>query len=360
MNNIFQRAALELERLRRYNLVTEHPLQQLFWESTLRCNLHCLHCGSDCKSSLENTEMPAADFLHVLDTEITPHVDTHQLMIIISGGEPLMRHDLAEIGRELYKREYPWGIVTNGLVLTKERFDELIYAGLRSITVSLDGLEKEHNNFRQHSLAFQNAKRAIQLIAQHNTEHPNLSVLWDVVTCVQPATLPQLHDLREELWSWGCRRWRLTAIDPMGRATGNLQLQLDKQEFQNLLKFIASERQTGRRVSYGCAGFLGEWEGKVRNHLYHCAAGVSVASILYDGSISACTSIRGKYYQGNIYKDSFWQVWSDRFQKYRNRGWMQKKEPCNDCKMFRYCEGNGMHLRSEDGSLLKCHYKDLI
>ena len=45
------RLALRLEQLRRRNLKTLHPLQQLFWESTLRCNVHCLHCGSESKAN---------------------------------------------------------------------------------------------------------------------------------------------------------------------------------------------------------------------------------------------------------------------------------------------------------------------
>ena len=116
--------ALWLESIRRKNLKVLHPLQQLFWESTLRCNVHCLHCGSDCIASVETPDMPAEDFLHVIDTEVTPHVDPHKVLIIISGGEPLMRKDLAEIGRALYQRGYPWGMVTNGVALTEKKLRE--------------------------------------------------------------------------------------------------------------------------------------------------------------------------------------------------------------------------------------------
>ena len=101
------------------------------------------------------------------------------------------------------------------------------------------------------------------------------------------------------------------------------------------------------------------YELEIRDHLFHCAAGVSVASILIDGSISACTSIRGKYYQGNIYKNDFWEVWENGFEPYRNRKWMKILEPCNNCKLFRYCEGGGMHLRREDGSLMFCHHNKI-
>lgn len=347
------RIALELERLHRLNLKKLHPLQQLFWECTLRCNLNCLHCGSDCHTETSTPDMPKEDFFRVIDEQILPHVSPYHLMIIISGGEPTMRQDLETIGYELKKRKLPWGMVTNGMQLTDERFRSLRHAGLLSMTISLDGLEDDHNWLRGHYRSFQTATRAIRLAAadKHFT--------WDVVTCVNQRNIKYIPQLQQFLWSLGVNHWRLFSIAPMGRAQDNPELILTDTQFQQLLSFIIAERQAGRHVSYSCEGFLGNYEGKVRDHLYQCAAGISVASILADGSISACTSIRGKYYQGNIYKDHFWDVWENGFKSYRNRSWMKHKEPCNHCNMFRYCEGNGMHLRHTNGNLMLCHWKKI-
>ena len=347
--NLRLRLALRLEQLRRRNLKTLHPLQQLFWESTLRCNVHCLHCGSDCVASVEQPDMPAEDFLRVIDTEITPHVDPHKVLIIISGGEPLMRKDLEQIGRALYDRGYPWGMVTNGLALTPERFRALRQVGLRSMAISLDGLKDDHVWLRQHPLAFEGACRAIRLAAAEE------DLAWDGVTCANQRNIDHLSEIRDLIWSLGARDWRVFGIDPMGRAAQHPELILNDDQFHQLMDFIVAEREAGRHVSYSCEGFLGDYEGKVRDHLYQCAAGISIASILIDGSISACTSIRGKYYQGNIYHDKFWDVWENGFEQYRNRNWMRQAEPCKDCKVFDFCEGNGMHLRREDGSLMLCH-----
>ena len=351
--NIRKRIIFELERLRRKNLQQLHPLQQLFWESTLRCNVHCLHCGSDCSSSEVTPDMPAEDFLRVIDQSVTPHVDPHKVLIIISGGEPLMRADLAEVGKALKQRGYPWGMVTNGLAMTEKRFKELMASGLRSMAISFDGMKDNHNWMRQHPLAFDGATRAIKLAAA------TPSLTWDVVTCVNQRTINQLDEMREYLWSIGVRTWRLITIDPMGRAAENPELLLSPEQHRYLLDYIRDRRKEGLHISYSCEGFMPDYEGEIRDYLFHCMAGISVASILIDGSISACTSIRGKYYQGNIYKDDFWDVWENRFESYRNREWMRKQEPCNNCKLFRYCEGGGMHLRREDGSLMLCHHNKL-
>ena len=370
--NLRKRIIFELERLRRKNLQQLHPLQQLFWESTLRCNVHCLHCGSDCSSSEVTPDMPAEDFLRVIDQSITPHVDPHKVLIIISGGEPLMRKDLADVGMALKQRGYPWGMVTNGLALTEKRFKELLAAGLRSIAISFDGLELDHNWLRQHPLAFEGATRAIKLAAslQRSDLQPggrssgeadlqHSALVWDVVTCVNQRTINQLEEMQQYLWSIGVRNWRLITIDPMGRAAENPELLLTPEQHRQLLEYIRIKRQEGLHISYSCEGFMPNYELEIRDHLFHCAAGVSVASILIDGSISACTSVRGKYYQGNIYKDDFWEVWENGFEPYRNRHWMKQLEPCNDCKLFRYCEGGGMHLRREDGSLMFCHHNKI-
>jgi radical SAM enzyme (rSAM/lipoprotein system) len=297
--------------------------------------------------------MPAEDFLRVIDKSVTPHVDPHKVLIIISGGEPLMRADLAQVGKALKQRGYPWGMVTNGLAMTEKRFKELMQSGLRSMAISFDGMKDNHNWMRQHPLAFDGATRAIKLAAA------TPSLTWDVVTCVNQRTINQLDEMREYLWSIGVRNWRLITIDPMGRAAENPELLLSPEQHRYLLDYIRDRRKEGLHISYSCEGFMPDYEGEIRDYLFHCMAGISVASILIDGSISACTSIRGKYYQGNIYKDDFWDVWENRFESYRNREWMRKQEPCNNCKLFRYCEGGGMHLRREDGSLMLCHHNKL-
>lgn len=114
--------------------VREHRLDTLFWECTLRCNLSCRHCGSDCRVDPGVADMPLADFLKVLDEEVTPHVDPADVLVIFSGGEVLVRADLEEAGAEVTRRGYPWGMVTNGMALTPERFGRLLDAGLRSVS----------------------------------------------------------------------------------------------------------------------------------------------------------------------------------------------------------------------------------
>lgn len=334
-------------------VVERHKLRTLFWECTLRCNLRCRHCGSDCRTDATESDMPLKDFLHVLDTEVTPNTDPRDVLIIFSGGEVLVRHDLEEAGREVTRRGYMWGMVTNGLSLTKERLHSLIDAGLRSVSVSFDGFEEVHNHIRQHPESFDRARRAIGYIREVE------GLTYDVITCVTPAMIERLEEWKEFLINEGIRHWRIFSIFPAGRAKSNDSLHLTAEQFQQLMEFIRKTRKEGRiELNYACEGFLGGYETEVRDHFYMCNAGVTVASIRVNGDISGCTSVRGNYTQGNIYHDSFWDVWQNRFKPFREREWAKSGE-CKDCKVWEFCRGGGMHLRDDEGKLMYCHYNML-
>lgn len=327
-----------------------HDLTYLFWECTSRCNIACLHCGSDCRISDNIKDMPAGDFLKVT-AQISKVYDPNKVMVVITGGEPLLRKDLEYVGTELYKQGYPWGFVTNGFAMTKERFNKLMNSGLRSITVSLDGFGESHNWLRGNPRSFDKALSAIDLIIKED------DLMYDVVTCVNQRNFHEIEELKKFFIERGVKKWRLFTICPIGRAKDNPELHLDNKQFVWLMEFIKAARQEGLiQTSYGCEGYLGPYEAEVRDGFFFCHAGVNVASVLADGSICACPNIPHKFIQGNIYKDNFLDVWNNRYEKFRNREWM-RNGICKDCKEFKWCRGNGMHLRDpKTGETLICHY----
>ena len=348
-----KKIALELWRQHERTTLAEHPLRQLFWECTLRCDLKCRHCGSDCKTLSEQTDMPLQDFLGVLDS-VARRCDPHKVFVVVSGGEPLMRRDLEVCGRAIYERGFPWGMVTNALHLTPERYRGLLRAGMHSMTISLDGLEEDHNWMRGNPQSFQMVNQAIDLLVATS------GFTFDIVTCVTQKNYEKLDEIGDFLISKGVGRWRLFTVFPVGRAAYDPMMRLTDEQFRGVFDFIKRTRKEGRiRADYGCEGFLGNYEGEVRNRLFSCQAGVTVGSVLCDGSISACTSLRANYHQGNIYQgDDFMDVWEQRFAAYRNREWMRTGD-CRDCRYWRYCQGNGLHLRDDDGRLLLCHLRKM-
>ena len=223
-----------------------------------RCNISCQHCGSDCRSDGKTIDMPAADFLKVTN-EVRKTYNPNKVMIVITGGEPLMRKDLEEVGLALYNQGYPWGMVTNGLALTPERFNHLLQSGLRSITVSLDGLEKEHNWLRGSSASYHNAIEAIKIIVSANND-----LAFDVATCINSRNFDQLNDIKNLLIEIGVKHWRIFTISPIGRAKENPELHITDEQFLTLMKFIESTREEAKIIaSFGCEGFLGSFDRNV-------------------------------------------------------------------------------------------------
>ncbi len=346
-----QRIALDINKSFIKEEAREHPLMQLFWECTLRCNMKCRHCGSDCTVSAAWPDMKFEDFEKVLQS-VRGKYDPHKVLVILSGGEPLMRPDLADCGRRIRELGFPWGMVSNGRLLSPEKIKELLGAGMRSATVSLDGLEEDHNWMRGVPDAFSHASEAIRTLAASG-------IPFDVVTCVNRRNYPSLGALRDYLCSLGLKRWRLFTVFPVGRAASDPELQLTDSEYRGLMDFIVSTRKEGRiHASYGCEGFLGRYEGRVRDHLFSCQAGLTIASVRIDGAISGCTSIRSSWDQGNIYKDDFVDVWEHRFGDFRDRSAF-RNGVCGNCKWWKWCLGGGMHLRDSDGRLIMCNLERL-
>lgn len=346
-----ERAYLMHQRLKRV-----HPLRQLFWECTLRCNLSCLHCGSDCKAVADVPEMPLADFLPVLD-EIKLRQPDERLYVHTVGGEPLVRRDIVEAGRAITERGFRWGMVSNGYLLDRPMLKDLLDAGLFTIAIDLDGTRDDHNWLRNSNKSFDRAMTAVDALVAANRD--GRDVLWDVITCVNARNIHHLEEIKRMLIDAGVKMWRCFTIVPMGRAKEQPEMLLTDEQLKYLFDFIMATRREGKiALSYACEGYLGTYEGLVRGYMFSCRSGLTVASVRSDGNISGCLSVRSDFSQGNIYRDSFWDVWQNKFQIYRDREWM-RTGVCADCEAFKYCEGNGFHLRDEHGQLMLCNYQRL-
>jgi len=328
-----------------------HELNYLFWECTTRCNLNCLHCGSDCHVNSDHPDMPLEDFLRALDSIPEP---ANHFIVALTGGEPLLRKDLFTVGLEIRKRGMRWGIVTNGHLYDKTYHETLLNAGMGALTISLDGLEEHHDWLRNKPGSFARVDRAIQLAVSSDRLN------FDVVTCVNHKNLRELPALYKYLNDKGVQAWRLFTILPVGRAKKHEDLLLTDSEFLYMLDFITQQRKEKEiDVKFSCEGYIGEYESKVRDTPFFCRAGINIGSILIDGSISACPNIDRSFIQGNIYGDNFHHIWQTKFIPFRNRSW-NRIGPCASCKDYYVCEGNGFHnWHGEKQAPLVCHKSKL-
>ena len=349
-------------RLFRANETKVHELNYLFWECTTRCNLHCRHCGSDCTAPGSSPDMPLGDFLRAFDT--IPKKEIHRpFTVVLTGGEPLLRPDIEEVGRAIIQRGAGWGMVSNGWFYDEEMHQRLMRAGMGALTISLDGLEAEHDWMRGCEGCYRRTLNAIAIAAR------DWRINFDVVTCVNQRNLPQLQEIHDLLASLGVPQWRIFTIIPIGRAIQEPELHLTDVQFVELMEFIKAKRiaaahaigQSGNHgimnITFSCEGYLGRYEWQVRQNSFFCHAGINIASVLIDGTICACPNIdRQVFGQGNIYRDNLWEVWNNKFEVFRDRRWA-RRGMCKDCKKFRDCLGNGMHnWHAGSDEVINCHY----
>ena len=331
--------------------IQRHELNYLFWECTTRCNLNCRHCGSDCSKDSINKDMPLGDFLAALDTI---EKKTQDFLVVITGGEPLLRKDIEICGREIRKRGMRWSMVSNGYFYDEKKQISLLNAGLGALTFSLDGLEASHNWLRCNDKSFERVDNAISLAVSS----PRLN--FDVVTCVNKRSFNELKQIRDYLISKKVKAWRLFTIAPIGRATNDPEMFLTSLQLKELMDFIyESRRQNDLDVKFSCEGYVGRYEWQVRDAGFFCRAGINIGSILIDGSISACPNIDRGFVQGNIYRDNFQEVWLTKYELFRKREWTRTGK-CERCKSYKNCRGNGFHYwHKGETDVLVCHNEQI-
>ena len=328
-----------------------HELTYLFWECTLRCNLYCRHCGSDCSADSRAKDMPFGDFLQAV-LPLKNAYRKSEITVVITGGEPLLREDLPACGLALRGNGFHWGIVTNGYGYSEDTHRKLLAAGMETITLSLDGLEASHNWLRANTQSFSRAVAALDLIVCSQR------LVYDIVTCVNKKNINELEAIKDFLISKKVKAWRLFTISPIGRGACNDDLSLTPEQLVLLMEFISRSRNDGRiGITFSCEAYTGKYERRVRDSYFFCRAGIQIASVLADGSISACPNINRSFAQGNIYKDNFLDVWNGRFELMRNRSWT-KTGMCKDCDAYKNCGGGAMHLWNEKkDEIMTCIYR---
>ncbi|MBM4320046.1 MAG: radical SAM protein, partial [Deltaproteobacteria bacterium] len=137
-----------------------HPLRYLFWEATRRCNLACRHCGSDCGRDEGQPGLPGPILLAAL-ANLASAYDAQRIMLVVTGGEPLLRVDLELVLARAGAMGFRLGLVTNGMALEQRRAERLAAAGLDSVVVSLDGPEDCHDWLRRRPGAHGRACQAL-------------------------------------------------------------------------------------------------------------------------------------------------------------------------------------------------------
>jgi radical SAM protein with 4Fe4S-binding SPASM domain len=131
----------------------------IFWEVTKGCNLRCIHCRATATELSSPLDLPTTKALNLIE-----QVSQYALpILVLSGGEPLFRADIFDLARYGTDRGLRVALATNGTLVSREIAHKIVAAGVRRVSISLDGAcAATHDAFRGIPGAFDAALRAFR------------------------------------------------------------------------------------------------------------------------------------------------------------------------------------------------------
>ena len=308
------------------------------WLSTYRCNAKCVYCEASANEA-SCDELTTEEILSVLDELKALRVRR----FFVTGGEPLVRHDLFEVLRYAKRRGMAVSMITNSLLYDKFR-DEIRSAGFSSIWTSVDGLAATHDRNRGVPGSFATALEAIRFY--RDAEIP----LRVVNTMVHPGNVDELPELLTTLRNAGMTRWRLALAIPVGRATDN-GWTLSHAHIEELLHY-AEDLRRGFDVELSEElGYLGCMDTSTRNPPFICPSGLTFCVIMPDGHVLPCQVVYDtKYSQGNVRERSFRDIWANEFRSFRK---VELEGECASCAHRKACSGGCWGRIATEGHCLR-------
>ncbi len=340
----------------RRSIIGAPPLKNLFLELTLRCNERCIHCGSRCGEHDRVNELSKEQYRKILD-DVKRDFGVKQVELDITGGEPLLRRDFFDIMSYANSLGFRWGMTSNATLINDDIAHRLHECGMKTISVSIDGLESTHDSLRGVNGAFSGAMRGIDALIRHGGFQS-----IQVTTVVNHRNFSELDELFDMLCKIDIDSWRVINIEPIGRALDSPDLMLTKDEYRQMFDFIREKRLQGYPLTYGCSHYLGtEYERQVRQWYFLCNAGIYTASIASNGDILACLDIerRPELVQGNILRDSLKEIWQNKFKIFRG-DLSDLNEKCRACDSCEFCHGGAHHSWDYDLNEQRVCFKDIL
>lgn len=311
------------------NAKIEAPLH-VAWEITRRCNANCVHCSSSSGPDLQDpNEFPTAAALQIIDQL----ADAGVRVLAFSGGEPLLRPDLATLIEHAVERGLTTNVCTNGALVDDGMARRLKEAGLHSITVSLDGSCAEtHDRLRHYPGLFDLAVAAIRTLVEHR-HRVGVSFTPTLANYQEAADVVHLACFL------GADSVCLSQYIPAGRGARDLMLDPARlgKVARDVLRLQADYARRLRVHCHDCHVAL-LLPPEQQQAYKGCGAGIATAGIRSDGSVTPCIFMPNQ--AGNLHQTPFREIWENApiLLDIRDRGQL-KDGNCGSCKLKLVCGG---------------------
>lgn len=322
----------------------EYPLRMVAWELTRNCNLNCLHCRASATGGTHTGELTLPECTRLLD-EIRSFSDP---TIILTGGEPLLREDIFQIishGAQIGLRMV---IAINGTLLDREKAYRLKKGGIKRVSMSLDGIDRDsHDRFRGVKGSFDAVIRgaetlnAVGMPFQINT----------TVTRLNAGDLERMYDLVKSIGAVG---WHVFLLVPVGRAEELKGEELNAAMYEDALEGLYKmETRNEIELKVTCAPhyyrIVKEKGGVPKSP--GCLGGKSFMFISHRGVAQPCGYLEVP--SGDVREWGVKRVWegSPVFNELRRLD--SYKGKCGRCKYLKICGGCRARAYESSGDILE-------
>ncbi len=272
------------------------------WELTLACDHQCLHCGPRAHRARAD-ELTTDEALRLVDELADLGVGE----VVLIGGEAYLRDDFLLVIRRCRERGMSVSMTTGGWGLSAERCEAAKEAGIRSISVSIDGLADNHDFVRNRPGSWARAFEALR-----HAKAAGIHIAAN--TQINARTAPQLGQLLELLAAEGIFGWQIQFTMAHGNAADNPDLLV--QPYMLLDIYAKLELVVDRARALGIqiwpannVGYFGAFEKKLRMDVLRgkffsgCKAGIRTIGIESNGELKSCPSLGGPTNLGGSWRE---------------------------------------------------------
>ncbi|MDP6112167.1 MAG: radical SAM protein [Planctomycetota bacterium] len=314
------------------------------WNLTTRCNLLCKHCYIDASKAMPG-ELTTGEALQVLD-EIAEV--NHETLLILTGGEPLLRPDLEELVGRASSLGMMAVLGTNGTLLTEERARLLAEKGLAGVGISIDSLlPARHEAFRCVDGSWIAAINGIQA-----AQKAGLDV--QVQITLTRENVDELSEVKQFTKDLGAKILTVFFLVCTGR--GQDIVDLGPEEYEEILGKLANEPGDGIMIRPRCAPTfrrvltqLDPDSLLLKSDAGRCMAAKNYCRITPDGNVTPCPYM--PLATGNLREKSFGEIWwsAPLLQELREP---ELKGSCGECEYQETCGGCRARAFAETGDHL--------
>ncbi|MDR2720017.1 MAG: radical SAM protein [Nitrososphaerota archaeon] len=302
----------------------------LSWNVTRECNLKCSHCYINAADRKLANELTTDEGKRLIDQIC----EVSKPLLVLSGGEPLLRSDIYELIKYGSSKGLKMGLGSNGSLIDDEVAKKLKESGITTVSISIDShIAAQHDDFRGVIGSWEKAVNAIKTLRANN-------ILVQVNTTLTHDNYNQIDDIMSFSESIGVENFHLFFLVPTGR--GIKLDDISPQKYEDMItNTFAKVTKHRLNVRPSCAPQFMRIAQKMgldmRQWIRGCIAGMYYCRIYPNGDITPCPYLPIKI--GNVREKNFKEIWqnADIFKALRDPNTLTGK--CGNCNYKTLCGG---------------------